>query len=209
MWFSVSSLPQSDASGISVSQLDCKLCCDVFYLLISSRDQLFSVVKELNSEEIQCCINNLQQHCTDYVVPGLNAVWSIDGHCKLDFFDIEIYAAIDAYSQYITWIYVEIFSHTAINILIQFLTTLWTEDVHPQLIQSDQGVETLLLAAAHHAFMKKHDPVMLFADCYWFGMSTANQQIEAWWAQLTAEMLFQWRVSLVSAIMIVIFLIII
>lgn len=23
-----------------------------------------------------------------------------------------------------------------------------------------------------------------FADCYWFGTSTANQRIESWWGQL-------------------------
>jgi hypothetical protein len=173
------------------------------------RDRLFAVVKELNPEGITRRINDLQRHRGEYIVPGPNFLWSIDGHCKLQFYGIEIYAAIDAYSRYITWIYVGISSRTAISVLIQFLTTLRTEDIHPQHIRSDRGAETLLLAAAHHAFMKKHDPAMLFADCYWFGTSTANQRIEAWWAQLTAGMLFRWRVSLVSAILIVTFLIII
>jgi hypothetical protein len=60
------------------------------------------------------------------------------------------------------------------------LTILQIKDIHPQHIQSDQGAETLLLATAHHAFIKKHDPAILFADYYWFRTSTANQQIEAW-----------------------------
>ena len=46
--------------------------------------------------------NDLQHHCGEYIVPGPNWLWLIDGHCKLSFYGIEIYAAIDTYSQYIT-----------------------------------------------------------------------------------------------------------
>ena len=101
-------------------------------------------------------------------------MWFINDHCKLDFFDIEIYADIDAYSWYIIWIYIELFNHTAVSALVQFLTTLKTEDIHSQQIWSDHDVETSLLAAAHHAFMKKHDFKILFVNCYFFEMSTAN-----------------------------------
>ena len=57
-------------------------------------------------------------------------LWFINDHYKLNFFDIEIYADIDAYSQYIIWIYIELFNHTAVNALVQFLTTLKTENIH-------------------------------------------------------------------------------
>ena len=57
---------------------------------------------------------------------------------------------------------------------------------------SDCDIETALLAAAHHAFMKVHVSDISFADCYWFETSTANQWIETWWVQLTDDMLFQW-----------------
>ena len=102
-------------------------------------------------------------------------MWFIDSHCKLNFFDIEIYAAIDAYSWYITWIYVEISSHTAVSTLVQFLTTLKIENVYSQQIQSNYNVETALLAAAHHAFMKVYISDISFADCYWFETNTINQ----------------------------------
>jgi len=173
------------------------------------RDRLFAVVKELDPAGVARRASDAQRHRSDFIVPGPDYLWSIDGHCKLDFFGIEIYAAIDAYSRYITWIYIGLSSHTAVSALVQFLTTLRTEDIHPQRIRSDRGVETPLLAAAHHAFMKKHDSEISFADCYFFGTSTANQRIEAWWAQLTGGMLFRWRVCLMTAILIAIFLIII
>jgi hypothetical protein len=151
-------------------------------------------VKELNPEGVYRRACDLQRHRKEYVVPGPNYLWSIDGHCKLDFFGIEIYAAIDSYSRYITWIYVGISSHTAISVLVQYLTTLNTENVHPQFVRSDRGVETPLLAAAHHEFMKRHKPELSFSNCYFYGTSTSNQRIEAWWGQLTGGMLYRWRV---------------
>jgi hypothetical protein len=35
----------------------------------------------------------------EYIVPGPNWIWSIDGYDKLSPFGIEIYACINAYSQ--------------------------------------------------------------------------------------------------------------
>jgi hypothetical protein len=38
---------------------------------------------------------------TDYSVAGPNQILSVDGHHKLSLYGIEIYAGIDAYSQYL------------------------------------------------------------------------------------------------------------
>ena len=167
---------------------------------------IIAVVKELDSEEVSHHAHDAQQRHDKFNVSDSDFLWSIDSHCKLNFFDIEIYAAIDAYSQYITWIYVEISNHTAVNTLVQFLTTLRIENIHSQWIWSDHDIETALLAAAHHAFMKVHISDISFADCYQFEISTTNQWIETWWAQLTNDMLFQWKVCLMTVILITIFL---
>src|SRR5438067_109121 len=42
----------------------------------------------------------------EYVVPGPNFVWSVDGYEKLSQYGFQIYACIDAFSRYIIWIYV-------------------------------------------------------------------------------------------------------
>jgi len=65
--------------------------------------------------------------------------------------------------------------------------TLHDEQVHSVHICSDHGVETLLLAAAHHEFMKKQDENISLQECYWYGTSTLNIQIESWWGQLTGS----------------------
>jgi hypothetical protein len=39
----------------------------------------------------------MQRHRKEYIVPGPDYIWSLDGHDKLSDWGIEIYAAIDAY----------------------------------------------------------------------------------------------------------------
>jgi hypothetical protein len=65
-------------------------------------------VKELDLVGLQCHTNDMQRHCEEYIVLGPDYIWSLDGHNKLLDWGIEIYAAIDAYSQFIIWIYIGI-----------------------------------------------------------------------------------------------------
>ena len=68
------------------------------------------------------------------MVPGPNFLWSIDGYMKLQLYGIEIYAGIDAYSQYIIWIYVGITARTEVSVLKQFLDVLEMSGVQSQVI---------------------------------------------------------------------------
>ena len=68
-----------------------------------------------------------------------NRVLSIDGHDKLSRFGFEIYGAIDAYSHYIMWYYVDISNRTAVSVNEQYLQLLRTTLHMPKLIRSDKG----------------------------------------------------------------------
>jgi hypothetical protein len=119
---------------------------------------------------------------------------SIDGYCKLEFWGIELYAAIDAYSRYIVWVYIGVTNRTGISVLRQYLDHVECEEVAPVVLRSDKGSETTMVAAAHHKIRQGQDPDIAFADCYRFGTSLSNQRIEAWWGQLTKSCLYRWRV---------------
>jgi hypothetical protein len=164
-------------------------------LIFDIRDRLFRIVRELDPVGVYRRRHDLNRHRGEYIVPGPNYVWSIDGHDKLSHWGIQIYAAIDAHSRYVTWIYVGITNRTAISVLQQFVDTLKSENIQPRFIRSDRGGETTLIAAAHYALLKKYHEDLIVSECYWFGTSTANQRIEAWWSQLTKSLLFLWRVS--------------
>jgi hypothetical protein len=137
----------------------------------------------------------MQRQREAYVVPGPNFLWSIDGYMKLQPYGIEIYASIDAYSRYIIWIYVGITARTEVSVLKQFLDVLEVSGVQSQVVRSDRGAETVLLAEAHHAFRRSYDPDIPLKDCYFYGSSVFNQRIETWWGQMSKGQLFKWRVS--------------
>ena len=107
----------------------------------------------------------------------------MDGHCKLEQYGIEIYAAIDAYSRYVIWIYVGYSGRTAISVGKQFLHVVNEHKILPKIIRSDRGGETVIMADAHWKLHReaaygagRQEPE--FKDTYLFGTSTANQRIE-------------------------------
>ncbi|KAL4956709.1 hypothetical protein BDW69DRAFT_70105, partial [Aspergillus filifer] len=161
--------------------------------LLIGRDRLFSLYSQLAPEAVQRRLHDLQRHRGAYIVPGPNFIWSIDGYLKLAPYGIEIYAAIDAYSRYIIWVYVGISSRTAVSVLRQFLDTLKVTSRQPRYVRSDRGGETVLLAEAQHKLQQSYHPEISIQDCYLYGTSTANQRIEAWWGQLTRGLLFRYR----------------
>jgi hypothetical protein len=152
------------------------------------------MLRVLNPEGIARRTSDLQRQRGEYIVPGPDYIWSIDGHDKLAPWGIEIYAAIDAYSRNIVWIYVGISNRTSYSVLCQYLITTSTTGFHPRIIRSDRGKETPLCAEAHYAMCRTSDPTVQFNQCYSFGTSTANQRVESWWSQLEKSLLFRWRV---------------
>jgi hypothetical protein len=135
----------------------------------------------------------------EFIVPGPNFVWSIDGYCKLRFMGIEIYAGIDGYSRFVPWHYCGISNDTAVSSLVQFLNVVEEEDTLPLHIRSDRGPETPMVADAQYllhqaAAIRDNREPYEFSDIYWFGTSTANQRIEAWWGQLAKGSLNKWKI---------------
>jgi hypothetical protein len=67
----------------------------------------------LNPEAIFRRTARIQSKKGEYIVPGPDYIWSIDGHDKLSLFGIDIYVCIDAYSRAIIWVYVGISNRTS------------------------------------------------------------------------------------------------
>lgn len=148
--------------------------------LIISSDRLFATVRELDPCGVERRLHDLQRHRGEYVVPGPNFLWSIDGHEKLSFWGIEIYGAVDAYSRYVVWAYVGISNRTGVSVYYQYLDTIRSVGVQPRHLRSDRGTETTLVASGHHELIREQFPNTELNQCYWYGTSTANQRIESW-----------------------------
>jgi len=171
----------------------------LLHLLTYLSHRLFDLIKTVDPEGVARRKYDLQRHRGEYIVPGPNFLWSIDGYCKLDLFGFEIYGAIDAYSRYIVWIYVGVSGHTAVSCLRQYLDTAKEINKIPTILRADRGVETPLLAAAHHRLRQASEPGISFGDCFYYGTSTKNQRIESWWNQLCKTLIYRWRVCYISS----------
>lgn len=162
------------------------------------RERLFQAYKAINPDGVQRRKKDLQRRRGEYIVPGPNWLWSIDGHDKLKPYGIEIYAGIDAYSRFITWIYVGVSNSTAVSVVQQYIDCVKKRGIFLYFVRSDCGGETGMLAFTHYQLSKAVDPDISLRDCYLYGTSTANQRIEKWWEDLTKGWEFRWRVSRVS-----------
>jgi hypothetical protein len=143
-------------------------------------------------------------------------MWSLDGHSKLDFVGIKIYGCIDAYSRKIQWIYVGHSSHTEVSVVRQYLSHVKKLGFMPEILRTDRGTETPMLADAHYTLRVRNDHYrdkdrscklpyrnhggdknegLRLDHCYYFGKSTRNLAVESWWGQLIKSTLNPWLVS--------------
>lgn len=162
-----------------------------------ARDSLFSIVKRLDPKGLELCAADRNRRKGEYIVPGPDYIWSIDGHEKLSPFGFEIYAAIDAYSRCIIWIYVGVQGRVSLSIVQQFLRVVLEKGFIPYIVRSDRGKETPLAAEVHFALARtmQDNPGFKLRDCWYYGTSTANQRIESWWSGLEKSQLYRWRVG--------------
>lgn len=163
--------------------------------MIIARDRLFQAYRLLNPVAVDRRKRDLQRHKGDYVVPGPNWCWSMDGHDKLKPYGIGIYACIDTYSRYVLWIYVGIGNTTQITVLQQYLDCLKLTKTQPRFIRTDRGVETTMMAGCHYELQLYKQADLKFNQCYLYGTSTGNIRIESWWQILSKGCLFRMRVS--------------
>ena len=164
--------------------------------LIVRRESLFAMLRAMNPDAIRLRMMRMQQKKGEYIVPGPDWIWSIDGHDKLSPFGIEIYACIDAYSRNIIWVYVGISNRTSHSVVQQYVQVVAQMGYIPQFFRADRGSELPLVAEAHFAFSRLVDPtVVRVEDCFISGKSTENQRVESWWQELEKSQLYRWRVS--------------
>src|SRR6266487_1851936 len=77
---------------------------------------------------------------------------------------------------------------------IQYLDPVEELGIQPQILRSDRGTETPMIADAHYQIALKLRTSITLKDCFFFGTSVANQRIESWWGQITKRALYRWRV---------------
>jgi hypothetical protein len=146
----------------------------------------------------------------EFITPGPDFLWCCDGHDKFRNYGIEIYAAVDAYSRRIQWIYVGNSNRRQISVLRQMLDALRHYNRCPSFWRTDRGKEVLLLADSHFSFFRKHKQAegatpeqveaLRFRDCFMFGTSTANIKVESVWMRMLGSQTRPWLVGSISLV---------
>ncbi|KAL5366644.1 hypothetical protein BJX96DRAFT_170107 [Aspergillus floccosus] len=154
---------------------------------IIRRNRLFSAYKTVLPDAVHRRKYDLQRKRGEFVVPRPNFIWSVDGYLKLEPYGIEIYAAIDAYSRYIIWIYCGITARTAVSVLRQYLETIDNVQLLPSRVRSDQGLEIVLFRSAYLQLCRVREPNIQLNSCWISGRSTENQRIEACYFKFLSE----------------------
>jgi hypothetical protein len=101
--------------------------------------------------------NRPQNHRKNFVTPGPNYMWCVDGHDKLAPYGIQIYAAIDAYSRRLLWFYVGNANRSQFSVLKQYLDTVKILKRCPSLIRVDFEAEAILIAAVQYCFFIQNE----------------------------------------------------
>ena len=135
---------------------------------------------------------------------GPNFIWSIDGHCKLSPYGIDIYGAIDAYSRKLIWLYVGVSNQTQVSIAKQYLQAVQECGIRPRFIRADRGSEVPMLLDLQFNLYRASEVLerrcardnvetLSIQECSILGKSTANQRIEQIWLRLMVSQLRPWR----------------
>jgi hypothetical protein len=143
------------------------------------------------------------QRQENYVTAGPDEIWCCDGHDKLARFGFQIYAAIDAYSRKLIWLYCGNANRSSISILQQYLQAVKINGICPRFLRTDKGGETVLFAACHYNLFLEAVAIegMVEADgmdlgkpecCFIWGSSPRNVRIERIWLQVRQEVTTRW-----------------
>lgn len=170
-----------------------------------SRRAIYESFRDFMPSSITDRWNTLRYRRVGWTAPGPDFIWSLDAYDKLKSWGFEVYAAIDAYSRMIVWFYCGVSSSTSRSVLAQYLNVLEERGKMPNLIRSDRGRETILMAAAHYYLaqtrVRVRDGIMQdinFRDCWVYGKSTHNEKIESWWHRLSQGRSGFWRVRMTA-----------
>ena len=153
--------------------------------LVVSAHTVREILKFLDGEGVRGRrIGRLKRR--DYVNPGPNFVWHIDGYDKLKPFGFAIHGAIDGYSRRILWVELGISNNNPKVILKYFVDTIKKLKTIPCIIRSDRGTENIHVQDLQQT-LRAHDGDEFCNKAFLYGKSSSNQRIEAWWRILRQQ----------------------
>lgn len=128
-----------------------------------------------------------------YINPGPDWCWHVDGHDKLKPYGFPIHGCIDGYSRKIMWLKVGRTNNDPHVIAHHFLECVKQYAACPRLLRTDCGTENGVMAAIQCYFRQGFDDEYSGINSHRYGTSTSNQRIENWWSFYSRGKGHWWR----------------
>ena len=93
----------------------------------------------------------------DYVSPGPNFAWHVDGYDKLKPFGFAIHGAIDGFSRRILWLEVGPSNNNPQVIALYFVRTVLQLEKAPCVLRCDRGTENVHIEKIQKHIRQSHD----------------------------------------------------
>ena len=123
----------------------------------------------------------------DYVNPGPNFCWHVDGYDKLKKYGFAKHGGIDGYSRRLMWLHVGVTNNHPQVTALYFARTVSQLKIVPCLLRCDRGTENVHLEKMQKFWRRNGTDMFAGVNSFLYGRSTANQRIEAFWAVLRRQ----------------------
>ena len=135
---------------------------------------------------------NRRLHRRDYISPGPNFVWHIDGYDKLKPYGFPIHGAIDGFSRKVLWLNVGTTNNNPLVTAVYFVRAIKSLKKVPCIIRCDRGTEKIHIENAQKYLRRNGDDTFAGENSFIYGKSTGYQRIEAWWSILGRQCTSYW-----------------
>lgn len=153
------------------------------YKLKVKRDTVYEILKTADPDGIAERFGNKLRR-RQYLSPGPNFMWHLDGYDKLKAFGFAIHGCVDGFSRMVLWLEVASTNNDPKVTAYYFLKTVKQLGFVPTIIRSDKGTENGLIGDLQVCLRKRHGDKFAGENSFIQGKSVRNQRIESYWGRM-------------------------
>ena len=154
------------------------------------KEDVRMILSALDSEGVQVRQSRRLQR-RSYFAKGPNYIWHLDSYDKLKPFGFCINGCIDGFSRKLLWLNVYTTNNDPKVIGSYFMEAVCQLKGCPVKVRGDKGTENVFVKKFQRLLRRSADGEMNM-NSYLEGVSTANQRIESFWAQLRKQCIEFW-----------------
>ncbi|KAH0567784.1 hypothetical protein KQX54_013739 [Cotesia glomerata] len=153
------------------------------YNLQVKRDTVYELLKIIDPDGLANRFDNKLRR-RQYVSPGPNFIWHLDGYDKLKKFGFAIHGCIDGFSRTVLWLEVATTNNDPAVTAHYFLKTVKRLKFLPTIIRSDKDSENGIIGELQICLRKRHRDKLAGDNSFIQGKSVKNQRIESYWGRM-------------------------